>query len=92
MCVYIQPSRQPSCKILFWGLELPERNATCPNPLPLPTPPPSPALLLCRLLGCPEGRSAERWVDFNFFGHQVGFEGRRTLSTRVCWVLVLLWL
>ena len=24
-----------------------------------------------RLLGCPEGRSAERWVDFDFFGHQL---------------------
>jgi extradiol dioxygenase family protein len=23
------------------------------------------------LLGCPEGRSAERWVDFDFFGHQI---------------------
>ena len=23
------------------------------------------------LLGCPEGRSAERWVDFDLFGHQV---------------------
>ncbi len=23
------------------------------------------------LLGCPEGRSAESWVDFDFFGHQV---------------------
>ncbi len=23
------------------------------------------------LLGCPEGRSSEHWVDFNFFGHQV---------------------
>lgn len=23
------------------------------------------------LLGCSEGRSAERWVDFNFFGHQM---------------------
>ncbi|RMA82470.1 VOC family protein [Umboniibacter marinipuniceus] len=22
------------------------------------------------LLGCSEGRSSERWVDFNFFGHQ----------------------
>ena len=22
------------------------------------------------LLGCPEGRSSEKWVDFNFFGHQ----------------------
>jgi len=24
-----------------------------------------------RLLGCAEGRSAETWVDFNFFGHQL---------------------
>ena len=23
------------------------------------------------LLGCSVGRSAERWVDFNFFGHQI---------------------
>ena len=23
------------------------------------------------LLGCPEGRSAETWVDFGFFGHQI---------------------
>jgi extradiol dioxygenase family protein len=23
------------------------------------------------LLGCPEGRSAHDWVDFNFFGHQI---------------------
>lgn len=23
------------------------------------------------LLGCTEGRSAEHWVDFNFFGHQL---------------------
>ncbi len=23
------------------------------------------------LLGCTEGRSAERWVDFDFFGHQL---------------------
>lgn len=23
------------------------------------------------LLGCPEGRSDERWVDFDFWGHQV---------------------
>jgi extradiol dioxygenase family protein len=23
------------------------------------------------LLGCPEGRSSERWVDFDFFGHQL---------------------
>lgn len=24
-----------------------------------------------RLLGCPEGRSSEQWVDFDFYGHQV---------------------
>jgi uncharacterized protein len=23
------------------------------------------------LLGCSEGRSAETWVDFNFYGHQI---------------------
>lgn len=23
------------------------------------------------LFGCPEGRSAEQWVDFDFFGHQL---------------------
>ncbi|MFC4726959.1 VOC family protein [Coralloluteibacterium thermophilus] len=23
------------------------------------------------VLGCPEGRSAERWVDFDLFGHQL---------------------
>ena len=23
------------------------------------------------LLGCPEGRSSETWVDFDFYGHQV---------------------
>ncbi len=24
-----------------------------------------------QLLGCPEGRSDEHWVDFNLFGHQI---------------------
>ena len=24
-----------------------------------------------KLLGCPEGRSAKDWIDFNFFGHQI---------------------
>jgi uncharacterized protein len=24
-----------------------------------------------RVLGCPEGRSADRWVDFNLHGHQI---------------------
>ena len=23
------------------------------------------------ILGCPEGRSTETWVDFDFFGHQI---------------------
>jgi hypothetical protein len=23
------------------------------------------------LLGCPVGREAERWIDFDFFGHQI---------------------
>jgi len=23
------------------------------------------------VLGCPEGRSADQWIDFNFFGHQI---------------------
>ena len=23
------------------------------------------------LLGCPEGRSSESWIDFDFYGHQV---------------------
>src|SRR5690606_13719152 len=24
-----------------------------------------------QLLGCPEGRSADHWVDFNLYGHQI---------------------
>ena len=24
-----------------------------------------------RIIGCAEGRSADRWVDFDFFGHQI---------------------
>lgn len=23
------------------------------------------------LLGCPEGRSSEQWIDFDFYGHQI---------------------
>lgn len=23
------------------------------------------------LLGCPEGRSSDQWIDFNLFGHQI---------------------
>ncbi len=35
------------------------------------------------LLGCPEGRSSDEWIDFDFFGHQIvahlapGMEPRR---------------
>ena len=29
------------------------------------------ALADCSLLGCPEGRSAAGWVDYNLFGHQI---------------------
>ena len=25
------------------------------------------------LLGCPQGREAETWIDFDFFGHQLSF-------------------
>lgn len=25
----------------------------------------------CGLLGCEEGRSSERWIDFNLYGHQI---------------------
>lgn len=25
----------------------------------------------CDVLGCTPGRSSERWLDFNFFGHQI---------------------
>jgi uncharacterized protein len=24
-----------------------------------------------RVLGCPEGRSADEWIDFNLYGHQI---------------------
>ena len=30
------------------------------------------------LLGCKEGRSATRWVDFDFFGHQISAHLRET--------------
>jgi extradiol dioxygenase family protein len=39
------------------------------------------------LLGCPEGRSAPDWVDFDFFGHQIvahlspGEAGHRNTSS-----------
>jgi extradiol dioxygenase family protein len=38
------------------------------------------------LLGCPEGRSADEWVDFDLFGHQIvahlapGQVGRRSTN------------
>ena len=30
------------------------------------------------LLGCPEGRSGEGWIDFDFFGHQLALHVRDT--------------
>ncbi|WP_297697159.1 VOC family protein [Phenylobacterium sp.] len=41
-----------------------------------------------RLLGCPEGRSSEDWVDFDFHGHQIvahlaPAEVRQTATNRV---------
>lgn len=35
------------------------------------------------LLGCPEGRSAETWVDFDLYGHQLVAHLDRTASERV---------
>ena len=40
------------------------------------------------LLGCPEGRSAAEWVDFDFFGHQIvahliGESGRGEVANEV---------
>ena len=32
---------------------------------------PSTRAFYADLLGCPVGRSAERWIDFDFFGHQL---------------------
>ncbi|WFE90832.1 VOC family protein [Roseibium porphyridii] len=34
-----------------------------------------------RLLGCQEGRSAETWVDFNFFGHQLSLHLGKPFET-----------
>jgi extradiol dioxygenase family protein len=31
------------------------------------------------LLGCTQGRSAPRWVDFDFFGHQLSFHVREQM-------------
>lgn len=36
------------------------------------------------VLGCPEGRSAEHWIDFDLYGHQIVahlVEGRATRAT-----------
>ncbi|WP_133479799.1 VOC family protein [Cognatilysobacter segetis] len=35
------------------------------------------------LLGCPEGRSAERWVDFDLYGHQLVVHRVDGLAPRV---------
>lgn len=28
-------------------------------------------LFYCEVLGCTVGRTSERWIDFNFYGHQI---------------------
>jgi extradiol dioxygenase family protein len=47
-------------------------NKTTPFHLAIPVQ----NLQICRtfyrdFLGCSEGRSSKKWVDFNFFGHQL---------------------
>ena len=32
------------------------------------------------LLGCPEGRSSEAWIDFDFFGHQISAHNTGTVT------------
>jgi extradiol dioxygenase family protein len=34
------------------------------------------------LLGCPEGRSADEWIDFDFFGHQIVVHLDPAMATR----------
>lgn len=34
------------------------------------------------VLGCPEGRSADHWVDFDLFGHQIVAHLSDTIGTR----------
>jgi len=35
-----------------------------------------------QLLGCPEGRSSDEWIDFDFFGHQIVAHLDRTMEPR----------
>ncbi len=43
-----------------------------PFPLALPVHDlPAARAFYAELLGCPIGRTAERWIDFDFFGHQL---------------------
>ena len=35
-----------------------------------------------QLLGCAEGRSADTWVDFDFFGHQISLHLGEPLKTQ----------
>jgi len=34
-----------------------------------------------KILGCSLGREAERWIDFNFFGHQISAHLSETLDS-----------
>jgi uncharacterized protein len=52
----------------------PETNPTMLSPFHLAFPVHDLALarkFYGELLGCPEGRSSEDWIDFNFYGHQI---------------------
>ena len=35
------------------------------------------------VLGCDEGRSSDRWVDFNFFGHQFVIQRDETHENKI---------
>jgi len=37
-----------------------------------------------KLLGCPEGRSTELWIDYNFFGHQLVCHLAEEESSSLC--------
>lgn len=39
-----------------------------------------------QLFGCPEGRSAQQWVDFDFFGHQLvcHLDSRQAAGDALC--------
>ena len=48
------------------------------------------------VLGCAEGRSADRWIDFDFFGHQIvahlDAERRAALFDEICAIGAQAWM